>query len=315
MIEFNKLKDKYNEILFIYALYFILWGILVLVVPNLMQFILIKSNSTSMIFWDMVSITTLILGFALLIAAFDPYKNWLILLINLLFHLSIVFGFVIGYYQNIFSIDYLPFVLLNHVPWVIPLIIGLRATYHRNYFSDSTLMETFSTDSYPLEIFDTIKGENLLAISNKSPTLMVFLRHFGCPFCQETLLYMSEHKHLIEEKGIRLLLVYMTEPQVAAEYLEHFNLQDVDQISDPESMLYKRFKLHRGKFLQLLGIKVITRWIWLAFSKRIVFNGVDGDIYQMPGLFLLHKGKIVKQYKYHSSADTPDYNQMLDYSL
>lgn len=50
MIEFNKLKDKLNAILFISALYFILWGILVLVVPNLMQFILIKSNSTSMIF-------------------------------------------------------------------------------------------------------------------------------------------------------------------------------------------------------------------------------------------------------------------------
>lgn len=315
MIEFNKLKHKLNAILFISALYFILWGLLVLVVPNMLRFILIKSNFTSMIFWDMISIMTIILGFALLIAAFDPYKNWLILLINLLFHLSIVIGFVIGYYQNIFSIDYLPFVLFNHVPWMIPLVIGLHATYHRNYFSDSTLMETFSTESYPLEIFDTIKGENLLAISNKSPTLLVFLRHFGCPFCQETLLYLSEHKHLIKEKGIRLLLVYMTEPQVAAEYLEHYNLQDVDQISDPESMLYKRFKLHRGKFFQLLGIKVIARWIWLAFSKRIVFNGVAGDLYQMPGLFLLHEGKIVKEYTYHSSADTPDYNQMLDYSL
>lgn len=315
MMDFNNLKHKLNAILFISALYFIVWGLLVLVVPDMLRFILIKSNFTSMIFWDLISINTIILGFALLIAAFNPYKNWLILLINLLFHLSIVIGFIIGYTEQIFSIDYLPFVLFNHVPWMIPLVIGLRATYHRHYFSDSALMETFSSDSFPLEIFDTTKGENLLAISNKSPTLLVFLRHFGCPFCQETLLYLSEHRHIIKEKGIRLLLVYMTEPQLAEKYLKPYNLENVDQISDPESMLYKRFKLHRGRFLQLWGIKVIARWIWLAFTKHIFLNAVEGDFYQMPGLILLHKGEIIKQYTYHSSADTPDYNLMLDYSL
>ncbi len=314
MTGLQKLKHRLNITLFISAVYFILWGLLVLIFPELLRFILIKSNSTSMIFWDLISVVTLILGIALLIAAFDPFKHWLILLINLLFHLSIVIGFIVGYYDHIFSIDYLPFICFNHLPWMIPLVVGLIAAYHRNFHSDTALMEAFSDAYLPLEVFETTRGESLADISEETPALLVFLRQFGCPFCQETLMYLQRNRQYIERKGVRLVLVYMSLPQVAEGYLDRYGLTDVDQISDPESIIYKRFKLHRGKLLQLLGVKVIARWVWLAISKGIFFKGVEGDFYQMPGLILLYRGKIVKEYKYQSVADRPDYIQLLNYN-
>lgn len=263
----------------------------------------------------MVSIITIVLGVGLLIASFDPYRNWLILFINFLFHFGVIIGFVAGYYKGFFNDNYFPFLFFNHFIWIVPLVIGLYSAYRRAYFSDNVLIDTFSSEYYPLELFETIKGDNLAELSEKSPVLLVFLRHFGCPFCQESLLQLSEKRVEIESKGIRILLVYMADEKTARDYLRTYNLDDIDQLSDPESIAYKRFKLHRGSFNQLLGIKVLYRWAWLAIRKRIFYKGIAGDIYQMPGIFLLHQGEIVKQFVHRSSADVPDYGEFISYSF
>ncbi|MFN3939218.1 MAG: SelL-related redox protein [Chitinophagales bacterium] len=314
MANFNKLRNKLNAVLFIAALYFILWSVLVLVSPTLAKSIIVETNVTSIVFWDMVSIITIVLGVGLLIASFDPYRNWLILLINFLFHLGVVIGFVVGYSRGLFNDNFLPFLFFNHFIWIVPLFIGLYSTYRRLYFADNVLIDTFSSEYYPLEIFETIKGENLAELSEQSPVLLVFLRHFGCPFCQESLQQLSEKRAEIESKGIRILLVYMADQEIAQQFLQTYNLEDIDQLSDPESIAYKRFKLHRGSFNQLLGIKVLYRWTWLAIKKKIYYKGVVGDIYQMPGIFLLHQGQIVKQFVHRSSADIPDYREFISYS-
>lgn len=314
MTDLYKLRERLNAILFISAMYFILWSALVLAFPSRFSSIIVESQTTSILFWDLISIITMVLGIALAIAAFDPYRNWLILLTNLLFHVGIIIGFFTGFSKGVFSSQYLPFLFFNHVIWIIPLVIGLYSAYRRAYFSDNVLIDTFSSEYYPLELFETTTGENLADLSEEKPVLLVFLRHLGCPFCQEALQQISTRRDEIEQRGFRLLLVYMSDSATAKYYLSQHNLQDVDQLSDPESIAYKRFKLHRGSFNQLLGLKVLYRWIWLAIAKKIFYQGKEGDIYQMPGLFLLHKGEIVKQFVHRSSADIPDYDQLLDYS-
>ncbi len=314
MVDFTKLKQRLNAWLFIAAVYFVLWGAMVLIFPNSLESILVETADISLIFWDLIAVMTMVFGIGLLVAAFDPFRNWLIMFINLLFHMSIIGGFLVGLYKGFFSSTFLPFLFFNHVIWIIPLIAGMVSVYRRAYQADKMLLDTFNDEDYPLELFDTVSGKNLQELSDEAPVLLVFLRHFGCPFCQETLMHVKENREDLESKGIKIVLVYMVNETIAKDYLAQYNLQDLEQLSDPESIAYKRFALHRGNLGQLLGPKVIFRWIWLGVKKKIFFTRVEGDINQMPGFFLIRNGKIVKKFVHRTSADQPDFSLFLEYS-
>ena len=314
MIDFNRLKNRLNAWLFIAAAYFMLWGILVLIAPASLHAILIETADISLIFWDLIALVTIILGIGLMIAAFDPYTNWVIMFVNLLFHVSIVIGFLVGFLKGLFSSTFLPFLFFNHMIWMVPLVAGMYAVFKRFSQADKILLDTFNDEDYPLDLFDTVSGKNLKELSEEKPVLLVFLRHFGCPFCQETLLSIKEKRQELEDKGFEIVLVYMVPEQVASDYLAPFGLDDLEQLSDPESIIYKRFSLHRGNFNQLLGPKVLFRWAWLGIKKKIFFTKVEGDIYQMPGFFLLRNGEVVRQFIHKTSADKPDYSLFLEYS-
>ncbi len=299
--------------LFIAAAYFILWGLLVLIFPDALHSILIETANVSLILWDLIAVITIILGIGLLVAAFDPFRNWLIMFVILLFHLSVIIGFLVGLSKGYFSSTFLPFLFFNHMIWMIPLIAGMISVYNRSFRADRVLINTFNEEDYPLDLFETVSGKNLQELSEESPVLLVFLRHFGCPFCQETLISVQQNKDKLERKGIKVVLVYMVSEKIAYEYLTRYGLQDLEQLSDPESIAYKRFALNRGNLIQLLGPKVIFRWIWLGIKKRIFFTKVEGDIYQMPGFFLIRKGKVVRSFVHKTSADQPDYTRFIEY--
>lgn len=313
MLDFTQLKQRLNAMLFIAAAYFVLWGLVVLIFPHSLHSILIETASVSLIFWDLIAVFTITLGIGLLIAAFDPFRNWLIMFVNLLFHLAIIGGFLVGLSKGYFSSTFLPFLFFNHMIWMIPLIAGMITVYNRSFRADKVLINTFNEEDYPLELFETVSGKNLQELSEEEPVLLVFLRHFGCPFCQETLISVQENREKLEEKGIKIVLVYMVNEKIAYDYLTRYGLQDLEQLSDPESIAYKRFALNRGNLIQLLGPKVIFRWIWLGLKKRIFFTKVEGDIYQMPGFFLIRKGKVVRSFVHKTSADQPDYSRFMEY--
>ncbi|HAE13924.1 MAG TPA: SelL-related redox protein [Chitinophagales bacterium] len=314
MVDFTRLKNRLNAWLFIAAVYFIIWSALVLIFPQAMHSIVVETSQTNLVFWDLIAIVTIILGLGLLVAAFDPFRNWLIMFLNLLFHVGIIVGFVVGWFNGIFTSNFLPFLFFNHFIWLIPLVTGIYLVYKRGYQADKILIETFNESDFPLELFETVSGKNLQELSEEQPVLLVFLRHFGCPFCQETLLDVRSRRAELEAKGFTIVLVYMVSPAIGQEYLEQYGMDDMEQLSDPESIAYKRFRLNRGNFRQLLGPKVLYRWAWLGVKKRIFFTRVAGDINQMPGLFLLRNGQVVRQYVHRTSADKPDYSIFLSYS-
>lgn len=306
------LRKRINASIFISALYFIVWGLLVLIKPGLLHSVVVGEANTPLVFWDFMGIITLVLGIGLIIAAFDPFKHWLIVLMVTIFHLGVIAGFLVGYRAGMFSSAYLPFLFFNHFLWLIPNGIVMYLVYRRNFETDDMLIDTFNSNDYPLALFDTVQGENMGEIAGKSKLLLVFLRHFGCPFCKESLIQLQDHRAQLESQGIRIVLVYMVNDKVAMEYLRMYGLDDLAQVSDPEEIFYKSFRLKRGNFRQLFGLKVWMRWISLGISKRLYNTRPEGNVTQMPGIFLLEDGKIVKQYVHRSVADTPDYTIFLD---
>lgn len=153
----------------------------------------------------------------------------------------------------------------------------------------------------------TSDGQSLAELSHASPLLVVFLRHAGCPFCRETLAKLEKRRTEIEAAGAKIVLVHMIENDSEAEmFFARYRLHDVDRISDPQQEVYRRFGLPRGGLAQVMGIGV-----WWPGLKSVLGGHVPGkpvgDVFQMPGAFLLHQGRIVRSFKSRDSAEHPDY--------
>jgi len=150
---------------------------------------------------------------------------------------------------------------------------------------------------------------NLKHISKNQRTLVVFLRHTGCTFCREAMADIGARRAEIESKGVRIALVHMSDDAEFRSILPRFGLEGVMTISDPERELYREFDLQRGRWWQLVGPHVWWRGIKAWFHGNGI-GRISGDVFQMPGTFLIHNGEVIKSYRHKSAADRPDYVDM-----
>ena len=115
---------------------------------------------------------------------------------------------------------------------------------------------------------------------------------------------------MLEATGIRLALVHMGDERAGEQFFESYGLADMPRISDPERTLYRAFKLRRGRLRQLLGIRVWRRAVAMALRGHWL-GSLQGDSFQMPGLFLIRNEKIVRTFRYETAADRPDYTEFV----
>jgi hypothetical protein len=157
----------------------------------------------------------------------------------------------------------------------------------------------------------TSTGESLEQLSHAAPLLVVFLRHQGCPFCRETLSKLEQRRQEIEAAGVKIVLVHMIPSDNEAEmFFARWRLHDVPRISDPERDVYKRFGLARGSTWQVLGPSAV----WRGFSAFVRGNlpGVpQGDVFQLPGAFLVEDGQIVRGFRAKSSGEQANFDELL----
>ena len=152
----------------------------------------------------------------------------------------------------------------------------------------------------------TQTGESLADLSRSAPVLLVFLRHSGCPFCRQTLADLSEKRQAIEASGTRIVLVHMQSDADAAKLFAGYGLADVSRISDPGQELYRAFQRSRGSLAQVTGPRV-----WGAGLKSLLSGNLPGipsaDVLQMPGVFLVRDGRVLRSFRHATSGDRPDY--------
>ncbi len=158
----------------------------------------------------------------------------------------------------------------------------------------------------------TDRGNKLLSLSEESPIMLVFLRHFGCVFCREAMREIAEKKSIFSDRKVKLVLVHMSIDEVAQEFFEKYNLSGYESISDPETELYQTFGLGKGNFNQLFGLKSLIRGFEASMSGTMVSLKQIGDGFQMPGVFLIHHKEIKASYIHQTAADKPDYEKIMD---
>jgi peroxiredoxin len=164
-----------------------------------------------------------------------------------------------------------------------------------------------------LREYRTETGRTLLELLDESPLLLIFLRHFGCSFCRQTLDDVSRIREQIEARGIRPVFVHLGTPERAKPYFDYYHLTDVERVSDPEASLYARpvFALPRKNvFSQLLVLEVWKAWLLGAVRKYGV-GMLKEDAGQMPGIFYLRQRAIVRAFRYKTIADQPDYLKLI----
>lgn len=258
--------------------------------------------------WQIISVMLAVYGVGYLIASANPFRHWVVVMIGLVFNL--IAASVLAYFIMIGKIPQSAWIVIfsNNLIWIAPFSLILFAAFEQNRRFSEQINYFYSsrTDVNRLPVL-TNKGASLALLSESSPVLLVFLRHFGCTFCREALTSLTRDRVTIEALGTTIVLVHMVDEATASEVTKKYRLNDLHRISDPDKTLYDSFALERGNFWQLLGLKVLFRGFIAGVIGRNSIGAPQGDYAQLPGVFLIYKGEVVKSYRHHTAADTPDY--------
>lgn len=158
----------------------------------------------------------------------------------------------------------------------------------------------------------TNKGERVSQLSQQGSVLLVFLRHFGCTFCRESLVELSKIKRDADSKGVKIVLVHMSRAAYADQVLSIYDLSDVSHVSDPEQEIYREYGLRRGNWWQLFGLPVVWRGLVAGLVKGNLPGKPVADPYQMPGVFVLRENKVISRFVHRYASDRPQYRELLN---
>lgn len=258
--------------------------------------------------WRGVGLLSGVLGVGLLIAARDPIRNWLIVLVGFVKLLisSIAIGMAIVH-------DTLPtsgfwLLLVDDLIWLFPLAAILWASVQAHAGIPPSRKTPFSIEE-AAEQYYLSTGESLREASGDRTIVLVFLRHFGCTFTRQILRSLQDMQAEARERGANLVLVHMLQSGQETQYLGDHS--EVPRIADPRCELYRAFGLGKGGFLELFGPRVWWRGA-VALFRGCGVGHLAGDGLQMPGAFLFHRGKVISTQRAHSAAELPNLPGLFD---
>ncbi|MEM7227479.1 MAG: peroxiredoxin-like family protein [Planctomycetota bacterium] len=287
------------------GIYNLVWGTVVILFPLSMFRIMGLPEPTYPSIWQCVGMIVGVYGVGYLIAARDPMTHYPIVLVGFLGKLFGPIGVAMTAARGELPWTFVWINLTNDLVWLIPFGIILWTAFKVRM----TVPEPTPLGRTPAEAMSratTNTGATLLDLSQKSKVMVVFLRHAGCTFCREALADLKERRDTLAEERVQLVIVHMSDDEKAGPWLESFGMDDVPRISDPTCALYRSFGLQRGSLTQLFGPKVVWRGM-TAFLRGHGLGTLDGDGFQMPGVFVIRHGKIIESFKHATAGDRPDY--------
>ena len=254
--------------------------------------------------WHAIAVWMAVMGFGFLLAARDAYRHWPVVLMGLLGKAGTGAWIAWDVLHGRAPAPLWWWIGVDAIAWSVPLLAILQSAYEASVARRRTISPEILRFALHRK---TNYGLTLDELSRLSPVLLVFLRHMGCTFCREALADLAAARREIEREGARLVLVHMSDERYAERFFARYGLEDVQRISDPERTLYRAFGLPRGRFGDVLGPKVWWRGFQAGVLGRHGVGRLMGDGFQMPGVFLLFHGEIVRSYRHQSAADRPDY--------
>lgn len=249
-------------------------------------------------------------GISLIFSAFNPVRFWPLIFLALIFYLQVLFLIIYNAYQNNFVFHVGD---LLGIFYCLIVTVGYVAVLHFIYMLN-LVNENFDLLSFEESLlnFKSNNNKSIAQMSEGKTVLVVFLRHFGCIFCRKLLQTLKDNKTLLDEKKIDPILVTMSNSKTAQLYLNSYNIDQCDFISDSDRKLYRSFGVTRGKFYQIFGLKVWWKTFVLGVLQGYGFKKTVGDAYQMSGVFLVKDSRVLKSFMPEYISDNFDLNEFLE---
>lgn len=292
-----------STVLIAAATYNFLWGLSAAIWPNATFTWADMPVPNYPQLWQCIGMIVGVYGVGYGIAATNPARHWPIVLVGLLGKVLGPIGMVQGWWSGQFTADFTLTSLTNDVIWWVPFALILHHAWEQFRQEGS---EGLPEESALLRVMTTSTGESLASLSQQKPVLLVLLRHEGCTFCRNAMSDISRLRPKIEGSGTEIVLAHMDTPTEFLAFAERYGLASVPAVSDPDRLLYRGLGLKRARLLQLIGPRVLWRWLQAALQGH-AFGAIKGDAAQMPGAFLLHNGHVVRRHEYRDAGDKPDY--------
>lgn len=292
-----------TRVLWAAGLYYIAWGALVVFQPGYVSVWLGLGHLAYPEVLQYVGLLVGLFGIAFLAAASSPFRHWPVVLAGLLAQLLGSIGFLGAALHGKLPWRFGWTIVSNNLLWAGPFaLIAVRAY---QYHLATCRAASADVEEFAMRV-KTNTGVSLLELSKQQPVFLVFLRHTGCAFCRETLANIAQQRMQLEAGGNQLVLVHMAGEQYARRFFGKYGLQDVARVSDPKRILYRAFGLGRGGLWQVLGPP--TWWRAIVANLRYGLSLIEpGDYFQMPGMFLVFHGHVVRSFLHQTIADRPDY--------
>ena len=164
-----------------------------------------------------------------------------------------------------------------------------------------------------LDSIRTESGASLLALAEASPVLLVFLRHFGCSFCRQAISDVAELRPELDKRGVRPVFVHLGTPERAKPFFDYYGIGDVERVSDPGAAVYQNPVFAISRIHPVLTL--FQPAVWIGWLKGAIFKhgigAIKEDGKQMQAIFFLKGPKIVREFRYKTIADEPNYLRLV----
>jgi len=252
--------------------------------------------------WRVLGMLSGTLGIGLLIAAKDPVRHWVIVLLGLIKSLATTVFVSAAVLNTELPASAMAILAIDDLIWLPFFSLILWAAIRAHAGIPPSRSEPYSI-SEASAVYKLSDGRTLTEASAEKPLVLVFLRHFGCTFTRQILIGLQNLEQQAKQHGASLVLVHMLQSGEEINYLGQNS--DVARIADPRCELYRAFGLGKGGFIELFGPHVWWRGL-ISIVKGCGVGHLAGDGLQMPGAFVFHKGEAISSQPAQTAADLPD---------
>ncbi|MEM6431137.1 MAG: SelL-related redox protein [Deinococcota bacterium] len=140
-----------------------------------------------------------------------------------------------------------------------------------------------------------------------TPTLLVFLRHFGCIFCREMVADLRQISHAQPDYP-PILFFYQGTTEEGEAFFDHL-WPEAKAVADAEQHFYSLFGLSQGSAGQMFGPEVWACGVRAAFKGHFIGAPV-GDPWMMPGVFFVEGDAILWEHTFNHAGDHPDFKTL-----
>ena len=145
------------------------------------------------------------------------------------------------------------------------------------------------------------------------PAVAVFLRYFGCPFCQMQVVKLRDDRERLETEGAAIVLIGQGNAQEEAAFREARRVP-FPILVDTNRRAYRAYGLGRGSPMQLYGPRVGLPFLRANMGRETRQRGLHGGSFlQMPGTFVIDTGGIVRMaHRNRTVSDNPSNDRILE---